>query len=243
MSSIDFSSFFGSTTTSTQSTSLSNMLGDYASIKNGSYGKLLKAYYKQQDETSSETATAEKTQLTKVKNYASELKSAASAVNDSSLFAEGDYEVTYSDGTTASSSYDMDAIYDKVKSFVDSYNSTVKNAAAYDSDSSMGKKALSLISFTSTNSDLLSQIGITASSAEGSEGQLSIDEDTFKKASISTIKTLFSGSGSYASVVENKASLISSLAESMVSKYSSYDSSGSYNSGSSTLSSLFNSEV
>ena len=41
MSSVDFSSLFGQS--QTQSVSLSDMLGDYASIKNGSYGKLLKA--------------------------------------------------------------------------------------------------------------------------------------------------------------------------------------------------------
>ena len=38
-----------------------NFFADYASIKNGSYGKLLKAYYtKQSDETTSETSSANK---------------------------------------------------------------------------------------------------------------------------------------------------------------------------------------
>ncbi|MCR5773992.1 MAG: flagellar filament capping protein FliD [Lachnospiraceae bacterium] len=242
MSSVDFSSFFG-TGSSTQSTSLTSMLSDYASIKNGSYGKLLKAYYKKQEtDATSEQATEESSKLNKLKNYSSSLKDAASALSDDSLYKEGEYEVTYSDGTKASSSYDMDSLYEKAKAFVNSYNSTIKNGASFDDSSSVAKRTLSLISSTSTNASLLSQIGISTSSAEGEEGQLTIDEDTFKKASINTIKSLFSGSGSYGSVVENKASLISSLAESQISKFSSYTSDGSYSSGSS-LSSLFNSEV
>ncbi|MCR5746348.1 MAG: flagellar filament capping protein FliD [Lachnospiraceae bacterium] len=242
MSSIDMSSLFGSSTT--QNTSLTSMLSDYASIKNGSYGKLLKAYYKQQEtDATSEEESAEKSNLSKLKNYSSSLKDAASALNDNSLYAEGEYTVTYSDGTTGTSSYDMDSIYDKVKSFVDAYNTTVSNGASYDEDSSIAKRTLSMISYSSSNSALLSSIGITTSSAEGEEGQLKIDEDTFKKASINSIKSLFSGSGSYGSVIENKASLLSSLAESQISKYSSYSSNGSYSSGSSSLSSLFSSEV
>ena len=118
-----------------------------------------------------------------------------------------------------------------------------KSGASAEDGSSVASRTLSLISFTQKHSALLSEIGITASSKEGEEGQLSIDEDTFKKASGSTMKSLFNGSGSYASVVENKASIIASMAESQMSKVSSYNSNGSYSSGTSPLSSLFNSEV
>ena len=69
-----------------------------------------------------------------------------------------------------------------------------------------------------------------------------IDEDKFKKASAGTMKSLFTGSGSYTSVVENKASLIASLAESQASKYSGYNAKGSYDAGAS-LSSFFTSGV
>ena len=246
MSSIDFSSFFGTSTSSTQSTSLSNMLGDYASIKNGSYGKLLKAYYKKQesDYSSSDEAKEANTKLTKLKSYSSDLKSAAAAINDSSLFAEGDYQVTYKDGTKESSKYNLDKIYEKAKDFVNSYNSAVKSGAANEDDASITKRTLSIISYTKNNSALLSELGITASTKEGEEGQLSIDEDKFKKASVTTMKSLFTGSGSYAAVIENKANIVSSLAESQMSKVSSYNSNGSYSSGNTaSLSSLFNSEI
>ena len=243
MSSVDFSSFFG--TQSSQTTSLSSMLGDYASIKNGSYGKLLKAYYKKQetDYASSDEAKAENAKYTRVKSYASDLKSAASELTDSSLFAKGDYTVTYSDGTKGQSEYNMDKIYEKAKSFVDSYNSAIKSGSSTGDGSKLSDRTLSLVEFTAKNANLLSQLGITASSKEGEEGTLSIDEDKFKKASGATMKSLFAGTGSYASVVENKASIIASMAESQMSKVSSYDAKGSYSSGSSPLSSLFNSEV
>ena len=243
MSSVDFSSFFG--TQNTQSAGLSSMLGDYASIKNGSYGKLLKAYYKKQetDYASSDEAKAENAKYSRLKTYAQGLKSAASELSDNNLYAKGDFEVTYSDGTKGKSAYNMDKIYEKAKNFVDSYNSAVKSGASTEDGSKVSDRTLSLIQFTQKHSGLLEDIGITISSKEGEEGTLSIDEDKFKKASGSTMKSLFSGSGSYASVVENKASIIASMAESQMSKISSYDAKGSYNSGSSPMSSLFNSEV
>ena len=244
MSSVDFSSLFG--TQSSQSTSLSSMLGDYASIKNGSYGKLLKAYYKKQetDYASSDEAKAENAKYTRVKSYAADLKSAASALTDSGLYAKGDYSVTYSDGTKGQSEYNMDKIYEKAKSFVDSYNSAIRSGSSTEDGSKVSDRTLSLVEFTAKNANLLSQIGITASSKEGEEGTLSIDEDKFKKASGATMKSLFAGTGSYASVVENKAGIIASMAESQMSKISSYNSKGSYSSGdASPISNLFNSEV
>jgi flagellar capping protein FliD len=219
------------------------MLGDYASIKNGSYGKLLKAYYKKQEsDATSEEAKEDTVKRTKLKSGASDLKSAAAALNDNSLFKEGEYEVTYSDGTKGTSKYDVNKIYDKAKTFVDAYNSAVKSGASFEDGSSVSKRTLSLIAYTSQNSALLSELGITTSTKDGEEGQLTIDEDKFKKASTGTMKSLLTGSGSYTSVVENKASLIASLAESQASKYSGYNAKGNYDAGSS-LSSFFTSGV
>ena len=166
MSSVDFSSLFGSS--QTQSVSLSDMLGDYASIKNGSYGKLLKAYYKKQEtDATSDEAKEDTAKRAQLKSGAAELKDAASALNDSSLFKEGEYEVTYSDGTKGTSKYDMNRIYDKARAFVDAYNSAVKKGASFEDGSSISKRTLSLISYTSKNSALLDDLGITASTKEG----------------------------------------------------------------------------
>ena len=47
-SNVDYSALFGGTSDSS-SVGNTNMLSDYAAIKNGSYGKLMKAYYAKQD--------------------------------------------------------------------------------------------------------------------------------------------------------------------------------------------------
>ena len=47
-SNVDFSALFSGTSDSS-SVGNTNMLSDYAAIKNGSYGKLMKAYYAKQD--------------------------------------------------------------------------------------------------------------------------------------------------------------------------------------------------
>ncbi len=229
MSSInnDYSSLFSSLSTSSSTqgygNSLESLYGDYSSIKNGSYGKLLKAYYAKQEKAyKSEEADDNKGVYTRVKSSASALAKDADALTSSSLYTKGSFKVTKKDGSTEDSDYDMDNIYDKVSAFVKSYNSAVNSGAAIDSGA-VSTRTLSLVHLTSRNSNLLNSIGISISS----DGNLSVDEDKFKSADISTIKSLFSGSGSYADNVANKAKLISSLAANKLTSYAQYTSSGS----------------
>ena len=67
-----------------------NMLSDYYSIKNGSYGKLMKAYYNSESEEVSKIASKATSNVTKNKSdvssdakVASEVKSSANALKDS----------------------------------------------------------------------------------------------------------------------------------------------------------------
>ena len=71
----DYSFLFGAT--QTVSTSSTFSLSDYASIKNGSYGKLLKAYYAQEDaqKVSSNKDSVQKS--TMIKSGADALKKSA----------------------------------------------------------------------------------------------------------------------------------------------------------------------
>ena len=81
---VDFSALFSGTSDSS-SVGNTNMLSDYAAIKNGSYGKLMKAYYAKQDaeKLSGKGDTSQK--LTLMKTSADSLKKSADALNDSSL--------------------------------------------------------------------------------------------------------------------------------------------------------------
>lgn len=218
-----FSSLSASSSTQGYGNSLESLYGDYSSIKNGSYGKLLKAYYAKQEKTyKADEADDNKGVYTRVKSNASALAKDADALTSSSLYAKGSFKVTKKDGSTEDSDYDLDNIYEKVSSFVKSYNSTVNSGASIDSGA-VSTRTLSLVHLTSKNSNLLKSVGISISS----DGNLSIDEDKFKSADINSIKSLFSGSGSYADTVANKANVISSLAANKLTSYAQYTSSGS----------------
>ncbi len=77
----DFSALLGGPTNSS-----GNMLSDYASIKNGSYGKLMKAYYAKQDAESAALSGDSPQKLTLMRSSADSLKKSADALNDSSLW-------------------------------------------------------------------------------------------------------------------------------------------------------------
>ena len=128
-SNVDFSALFSGTSDSS-SIGNTNMLSDYAAIKNGSYGKLMKAYYAKQDaeKLSGKGDTSQK--LTLMKTSADSLKKSADALNDSSLWEKK--KIKKKDEKTGEEieveEYDWDKITKAVKSFVEDYNDVVKEA-------------------------------------------------------------------------------------------------------------------
>ena len=128
-SNVDFSVLFSGTSDSS-SVGNTNMLSDYAAIKNGSYGKLMKAYYAKQDaeKLSGKGDTSQK--LTLMKTSADSLKKSADALNDSSLWEKK--KIKKKDEKTGEEieveDYDWDKITKAVKSFVEDYNDVVKEA-------------------------------------------------------------------------------------------------------------------
>ncbi|MBQ8627581.1 MAG: hypothetical protein IJ419_15670, partial [Agathobacter sp.] len=110
----------GSTTDSTSNGLYGINLADYASIKNGSYSKLMKAYYAQDDADASKANSKNDTDdtdqtLAEIKSTTASLKESAQALYSSkSLFEKN------TDGE-----YDMEAIYEKVNAFIEDYNAAV----------------------------------------------------------------------------------------------------------------------
>lgn len=96
-SNVDYSALFGGTSNSS-SLGSTNILSDYASIKNGSYGKLLKAYYAKQDaeKTAGTGDTSQK--LTLMNSYASKISQKATSIGNAASRSKA---VTY----TSSGSY------------------------------------------------------------------------------------------------------------------------------------------
>ena len=201
-----FSSMMG---TSGTDNSNAFSLTDYMSIKSGSYGKLLKAYYKKQDADNAEGTEAEKKQLSLLKTKADNLKNSMLDLMDEDLFEKK--EIKTKDEKTGEETtkvdYDWDAITKAVNSFVDSYNAIV-SATGESENKKVLRNATWLTQMTETNSKLLAKVGITI----GDDNKLKVDEDALKEANINTLKVLFQGAGSYADRVVQKASQIGSAA-------------------------------
>lgn len=197
-------SFFssGSNSNSGSGLGMDSLLTDYRSIKSGTYGKLLKAYYAKNPAdtakgltSTTKGASADDTkQITELKNNSADVVKSASSL--------------YS--TSASSLFkaeNKDDLYKAVSSFVDDYNKLVK-AAGESNNNKVLRSGSSMVSNTASVSSLLGKAGITIQS----DNTLKIDEDTFKKAESSTLKTLFSGTGSFAYKTGTSASFISMYA-------------------------------
>lgn len=231
----DYSYLFQSMTTS-RGNSLGNLnfLSDYASIKNGSYGKLMKAYYAKDaaDKTASEGKDTEtkKNSISTAADSAktlSEIEKAADTMKESadSLLMKGSKSVFQkkNEKTTASEEYDTDAIYKAVSGFVTDYNDLLSKTSAA-SSKNLQSKADTLAAVTSANAKLLSRVGITVNS----DSSLSLDEEAFKKSDMSTVKNLFGTTGAYGYKVSAQASMIDYTAAKESTKSNTYTANGTY---------------
>lgn len=228
----NISSLFGSLSSNGTSDSL---LSDYASLKNGSYKKLMKAYYKEMgssstsdSESSKKTSSSKQTAADKksiaIKDAVSSLAESADALTNSSLYAKKTITTKDENGNEAETlDYDRDAIYDAVSTFVTNYNKAVSTAADNGSDRVL-RQTINMQSATTTNAKMLAKIGITI----GKDKTLSVDKETLNKADVATIQSIFGNGGSYGSTISSKASLIYSSASHQASTKSSYSSNGSY---------------
>ena len=226
-----FSDLFGlgNSSSSSGNDSFGINLADYASIKNGSYRKLLAANYaKTQEEegTSSSTSGVKDTKqtLTSISDAASDLKDSISAV--SSLF-----KTEKDESGRNVVNYDEDKMYKALKDFVNSYNSLLDSTGNAETTTLL-RTATSLVSYTKANEKALESIGITI----GSDNKLSINEDKFKEASKASVQSLFQSTGGYAYQIDAKASNLINNADSLAKKAQSSSGSSSKKTGLSSLS-------
>ncbi len=229
------STLFSSLNTSNNSFSnLSGLMQDYAGIKNGSYGKLLRKYYSS-DSTTEDTSSAKKDKYTTttskdstktlkaVEQNTEELKSSADKLikaGTGSVFQKTN--VTDENGKETRT-YDKDKIYSAVKDFVSNYNRVLDTTDDVRT-SSIKSNRNAMMNITKANAALLSSTGITADK----DGRLSMDETKFKSSDMSAAKSLFNGTGSYAYQVSAKASMINYNAETEQKKANTYTNNGAY---------------
>ena len=175
-----------------------NMLSDYAAIKNGSYGKLLKSYYGNAESTTA--ASSKKTartsnvldQILEEKKYPKVSKEAQEANSNltagiSSLrstvatLQNADTYVTTEGGTSAA-----DKVVAAVKNYVSLYNDTV--TAAKDSTlTSQTSHVAGMMRSPEANAKKLAEIGITVNR----DGTLQLNQDKLKATDISKVQELF----------------------------------------------------
>lgn len=204
---INFSEFFGGGEQQS-SAGTAGILSDYAAIRNGSYGRLLKAHFANvEGELAGRGDTPQK--LTLMKTGADCLRQSADALNQSSLWEKkkirGKDDKTGEE--TVTEDYDWKAITKAVRAFIDDYNDVVKESGESDTKGVL-RQAMWMTNATKANASLLGRAGITI----GKGNQLKLDEDALKSADISTLRSVFCGFNSYAGEVSRKAAGISNAA-------------------------------
>lgn len=244
----DYSSLFSSIGSAAGNAASSNWLGDYAMIKSGSYGKLLKAYYAdaKSDSTgqsSSTTTTSKKSRSSNVldkileeKKYPkvskeaqeanSKLTSGLSTLKTSVSALQNDK--TYTD--TANGQSAADKVVSAMKAYVSNYNDVV-SAAKNSTLSNKTAYVANMMSATAANADKLAEIGITVNS----NGTIDLNEAKLKEAGTSKVQELFSAKDimSYGSTVASRLQFAGAS-----SSTSATDSTGSSTTASSSAASL-----
>ena len=219
----DFSYLFSGLGGDSSSAAGNSFLADYASIKNGSYGKLMKAYYGNIN-SSSTTASGKKAntgnvldQILEAKKNPTVSKKAqeansnltsgiSSLINSVSALQNENTYKTLEDGKSAA-----DKVVSAIKNYVSQYNDVVK--AAKDSTlTSATSHVASMMKSSQANAGKLAEIGISINR----DGTLQLNEGKLKETDISKVQELFSKEDilSYGSTVKARLGFASASASS-----------------------------
>ena len=206
LSNFNYSSFFGSGSSSLSSSIYSN-LSQLSSIRSGAYSKALKAYYGKNSETdTSKKSSASRynnyqyanSELTKVSKESSELVAASKKLSDAgkdNLFNNKE-------------KYDSDAAFKAANEFVTNYNETL-DAVSKTANATVRNSANSMTKMAGIMTKSLGSIGITVEK----NGKLAINESEFKNADFDKIKSVLGTNGSFARIIGSFAQRLESAAE------------------------------
>ena len=173
---------------SSNSNSMTGLLSDYNSIRNGSYLKLAKHYY-------SKDGAKQATQ----KRFSNNISTKSEDKITKSASESAWKDITTLRNEKMYRTEDTDTVLKNVKSFVDSYNSVIEGTQKSD-NSNVQKDAARLASQTDNYADALSKIGITIKD----DNTLSLNEETFASADMADVKKLFAGDFSFGSNTQNR---------------------------------------
>ena len=207
-------------------------ISDYNMIRSGTYGKLMKAYYNKKDAEKAASNQDSRQAMTLMSGTANSMAKSAQALMKSSLWEQKTILEESPDGESLKrlkagagspgrspgaekeknekgeevekTDYDWNAITKAVKSFISDYNKTVEQAGD-SNDKNVLRNAAWMTKTTSLTENLLSKAGISITAGN----KLELDEDELKNANISDLKSLFTGTNSYASKMFSKGTSIS----------------------------------
>ena len=196
-------------------------LSDYNSIKSGTYGKLLKQYYKKEEADVKDTTSKNNVTNKKEASESKELKQIqtdANALRDttSKLMQRGSKSVFGSDN--------MEKVYSAVSEFAKNYNTLIEEGIDSGSKNII-RGTEGLIDLVKDYEKELNGMGITIDK----NNQLVVDKDTFMKSDIEDVKKLFQGNNSLSYLTSMRAVSIGNTAYSESNKSSLYTGDGSYN--------------
>ena len=228
-------SLFGGSSNSSSSIfgGLEASINNLAQIRSGSYGKLVKSYYAKYDSEGNLKSDSNVKSKEKVSNLSS-IRNDASALNKATdtLLAKGknsiweQVETKDADGNVTKD-YDKDKIYNAINSFAKAYNELVDSGQEAEGMGVLTQVA-AMVTTSQKAASTLGKAGITIDS----KNHLNVDEDFLKnKATMTYVKDLFSGTGSYAYQIATKASMTNSYASTSLADITgkkSYTSQGSY---------------
>lgn len=223
--------FGGSNSYGTGSIFSASNFGDLALMKSGVYTKMLRSYYEKVEGSTSGTKKETTSQFTNVRDKVASEKESALKISKENESLSSLKSTAKSLETNAKSLAGMDfdestkeEIYSAVKKVVDSYNSVVDSSGKTDL-ASISQSVKWMTDSASVREKQLKNLGITI----GTDGKLSVDEEKFKAANLTDIKSLMAGKSSYVSGLAQRATGLYNLASNQISSSSGkslYSSSG-----------------
>ena len=207
----DYSYLFQSLSSGSGGMGNLNFLSDYASIKNGSYAKLMTYYGTAQ---SSSAAASKKSSsgnildkiLDEKKNpkVSKEAQEANANLTTGLSSLKSSVAALQKDGTytdTANGKSAADKVVSAMKAFVSDYNNVVSAAK----NSTLANKTAyvaNMMNSTATNADKLAEIGVSING----NGTLELNEAKLKEAGVSKVQDLFSSDNimSYGSMIASR---------------------------------------
>lgn len=190
--------------TNSSTSTLGSLLQDYSLMKTSGYRSLVNSYYNKTTNNTINSIYGDTTtkEPSDTKSYTTLRDTAGELYTSSMSLASNGSDSLFK--TDSEGNFDRKKITEAITNFTNDYNKTLE-AAADVNNSKASQTASFMVSGTKAFETNLNKIGITV----GKDNKLSVNKEQLEKASISSIKSVFNGTNSYAANTATKATQIS----------------------------------